>query len=44
MNIPLTLDVPSCRLLESDVRNFCRSALLELLEEPPDDPRAAGRF
>jgi hypothetical protein len=44
MNIPLTLDVPSCRWLESDVRNLLQIGAAGGLEEPPDDPRAASRF
>jgi hypothetical protein len=31
-------------LLASEVRNVCRSVVLEVLEELPDDPSAASRF
>ena len=43
-NIPLALDMPLCRLLASVVRNFCRSAVLDVLEEPSEDPSAVKRF
>jgi hypothetical protein len=44
INIPLVPDIPLCRLLASDVRNFCRSVELDVLDEPSDDPSAVSRF
>ena len=43
-NIPLRLAVPFCRLAASEVRNFCKSALLDVLDEPLDEPSAVNRF
>jgi hypothetical protein len=36
--------MPPCRLLASVVKNFCRSVVLDVLEEPSDDPSAVKRF